>query len=79
MQKKKEAFSAPLFTLIFAIERLIDHTALAALEIVAIELAVCLSIFLVTKHKVEYVFFARPVTAYTVVLVPLIIGTNSVF
>jgi hypothetical protein len=52
---------------------------LAALEIVAIVLAVCLSIFLVTKHKVEYVFFVRPLTAYTVVLVPLIIGTNSVF
>jgi hypothetical protein len=52
---------------------------LAALEIVAIVLAVCLSIFLVHKNKVEYVFFVRPLTAYTVVLVPLIIGTNSVF
>ena len=64
---------------IFAINHLINHTASAAFKIVTIALAVCVLIFNIFKYKVKYIFFVRPLTAYTVVLVPLIIGTNSVF
>ena len=78
MQKKKEAFSAPLCR-VFAIKCLIDHTALASLQIVAIALTVCLQLFGVAEYKVECISFVCPFTAYTVILVPVIIGTYNVF
>ena len=77
--KKKEAFSAPLLLRVFAIKCLIYHAVLTHLEIVAIALAVCFQLFRIAKYKIECVCFVCPFTAYTVILVPVIIGTYYVF
>lgn len=64
---------------VFSIKRLIDHTALAPLKVVAVPLAVSNQSFLVAEYQVDRVSIVCPLAAYTVTLVPVIIGTYCVF